>query len=56
MAADVVYHKRLKILCNIVVTLDSVIKRNIEPQRLEVAIRALMRKNDRRREEQESAK
>jgi uncharacterized protein (TIGR00159 family) len=35
---------------------DSVIKRNIEPQRLEVAIRALMRKNDRRREEQESAK
>ena len=33
---------------------DSVIKRNIEPQRLEVAIRALMRKNDRRREEQES--
>ena len=33
---------------------DSVIKRNVDPQRLEVAIRALMRKNDQRREEQES--
>jgi diadenylate cyclase len=34
---------------------DSVIKRNIEPARLTKAIREMMRKNDRKRESNETA-